>query len=323
MGTKIVVKSIPRSTVSKVSEFRNLGKSGVKGRKLQKNKIFDHCKDGRRALYSVSQGGLKTGLHKEHHTTENGKVVTLQEWAEKKWNQPKGYLTNKAFRKGDSSKHEDLTYFQKKVWYLNDGTTILDLDSFDDFCGYHMMLESKYFANSEKEWKSHKWPKAEFYISLTNESSELKYKRNKLKSTAFAKLESNDFTLPWQRKFVVLLELAQSRTTLTEEDIVNSLYEFIDQNQTRSGRLKPDVQRFLELYAKLETADGRERLEKQYLLEELMDYNIVSEKASTYRWVSKGSEVGYSYEEAIDFLCHPKKQAQVDDMISELKLKKV
>ena len=306
MGTKIVVKSIPRSTVSKVSEFRNLGKSGVKGRKLSKNKIFDYCKDGRRALYSVGLGGLKTGLYKVHHTTENGKEVSLQEWAEKKWNLAKGFLSNRPFRKGDSAKHEDLTYFQKKVWYFNDGTTILDLDNIDDFCCYHMMLESKYFANSEKEWKGHKWPKAEYYISLTNESSEIKYKRNKQKSSAFSKLEENDFTLPWKRKFIVLLNLAHTRANLTEEDVVNSLYDLIDQNQTKTGQTKSDVDRFLELYTRLESADGRERLEKQYLLEELMDYNIVSEKASTYKWISKGREVGYSLEEAVDFLLHPK-----------------
>jgi hypothetical protein len=323
MGTKIVVKSIPRTTVTKVSEFRNLGKSGVKGRKLNKNKIFDHCKDGRRALYSKSIGGLKTGLYKIHHTDEQGKEITYQEWAENKWNLPKGFLTNRPFRKGDSSKHEDLSYYQKKVWYFNDGTTILDLDNLDDFCCYHMMLESKYFANSEKEWKGHKWPKAEFYISLTNESAELKYKRNRLKTQAFAKLEDNDFTLPWKRKFTVLLGISRSRTTLTEEDVVNALYEFIDQNQTQTGQVKSDVQRFIELYNKLEDADGRERLEKHYLLEELMDYNIVSEKASTYKWISKGREIGFSLEEAVDFLNHPKKQSQVDDMIAELKLKKV
>jgi len=323
MGTQIVVKSIPRTTVSKVSEFRNLGRSGIKGKKLSKNKIFDHCKDGRRVLYSMGLGALKTGLYKPHHKDEGGDVTTIQKWAEKNWNLSKGFLTNKPFRKGDSTKHEDLTYFQKKVWAFNDGTTILDLANMDDFCCYHMMLESKYFANSEKEWKAHKWPKAEYYISLTNESDEIKYKRNRLKSTAFSKLENNDFTLPWKRKFIVLLELSQSRIVLSEENIVNALYDLIDQNQTRAGQLFSDVQRFLDLYASLASAGGRERLEKKYLLEELMDYNIITERASTYRWISKGLEIGYSKEETVDFLSHPKKQSQVDDMVSELKLKKV
>jgi hypothetical protein len=322
MGTLVVVKSIPRTTVSMVSEFRNLGKAGVKGKKLNKNKIFDHCKDGRRALFSMSIGGLKTGLYKEHHRKEDGTIVTIQEWAENNWALPKNFLTNKPFRKGDSAKHDDMTYYQKKVWYFNDGTTILDLDNLDDFCCYHMMLESKYFANSEKEWKQHKWPKAEFYISLENESEEIKYKKNRDKTKAFAKLEENDFTLPWKRKFVVLLGLATPRITLTEEQIQNSLYDFIDQNQTRTGKPKSDVLRFLDLYEKMSTADGRERIEKQYLLEELVDYNIVSEKASTYKRISKGTEIGYSYEEAVDFLLHPKKQAQVDEMLAELKLKK-
>lgn len=322
MGTTIVVKSIPRTTVSMVSEFRNLGKAGTKGKKLNKNKIFDHCKDGRRALYSMSLGGLKTGLYKEHHRKEDGTIVTLQEWAEGNWGLAPGFLTNRPFRKGDSNKHDEMTYFQKKVWYYNDGTTIFDLDNLDDFCAYHMMLESKYFANSEKEWKQHKWPKAEFYISLENESEEIKYKKNKLKSQAFAKLEENDFTLPWKRKFVVLLGLAQPRLTLTEEQVEIALYDFIDQNLVRNNTIKSDVQRFMELYERLGTADGKERLEKQYLLEELVEYNIISEKASTYKRISKGTEIGYSYEEAIDFLLHPKKQSQVDEMLIELKLKR-
>jgi len=317
---KVFIKSIPRETVSKVSEFRNIGSRGEKGRKMNKTKLSDKCKDGIQALYSSKIGGLKTGLYKTT-TNADGETISLQKWAEEKWNQSPGFLGNKSFRKGNSMNPEDMTYFQKRVWKLNDGTTVLDLDKLDDWCFYQVAMESKYVASSEKEWKQHKWPKATHYIALENESEELKYKKNHKKSLAISKLHNEDMTLSWKRKFVVILGVSSARNTLTEETAVNALFDGIQDNKTTSTG-KDFVDRFMEIYKKFETPEGRERLESEYLLNELIDYNIVFEKAGTYNWKSKALDIGFTKEESVDYLIHPKKQAQVEDLIKELKLKK-
>lgn len=49
-----------------------------------------------------------------------------------------------------------MTYFQKKNWALQDGTTVLNLDNFDDAMLYYVCLDSKMVANSEKEWRNKK-----------------------------------------------------------------------------------------------------------------------------------------------------------------------
>jgi hypothetical protein len=320
MGKKVFIKTIPRDTASKVSEFRNINEKGVVGNKMGKTKISDNCKDGIQALYSLTIGGLKTGLY--HTTTnEDGKKMSLQEYAENKWGLNPGFLTNKSFRKGDAISDEKMSYFQKKVWKLNDGTTVLDLDKLDDFCFYHVCLESKFVANSEKEWKEHKWPKATHYISLENETEEIKYKKVARKSLAIAKLHDSDFTLPWKRKFCVLLGLSNTRNILGEEAVNNNLYEMImEDKRNPDGVTQVDL--FEQYFAKFKTADGKERLEKEYLLSELLDYFIVTEKQGTYKWRSKGMDIGFTKTETVDFLSHAKKQSQVEELEKELKLKK-
>jgi hypothetical protein len=67
----------------------------------------------------------------------------------------------------------------------------LDLEDFDQSMFYYVALDSKYFANSEREWKAHKWPHALYYIALENETDELLYEKNNKKVKAYAKLESD------------------------------------------------------------------------------------------------------------------------------------
>jgi hypothetical protein len=320
MGTKIYIRTIPRDTASKISEFRNINSRGATGRKMNKTKISEKCKDGLQALFSSKVGGLKTGLYKKT-TDEDGKEITLQEWAEDNWGLAPGFLTNRPIRRGDSFRPEDMTYFQKKSWKLNDGTTVLDLDKLDDWCFYQVCMESKFVANSEKEWKQHKWPKSTHYIALENESEELKYKKAYKRSSAMAKLHDEEFTLPWKRKFVVLLGLSSSRGVLTEEQVNNLLYDMIMEDKSLSSGIS-HIEEFERMFKALKSPDKRERLEREYLLAELEDYYVVVEKAGTYKWKSQGLEIGFTKSEAIDYLCHPKKQGKIEELEKELKLKK-
>ncbi len=67
---------------------------------------------------------------------------------------------------------------------------------------YFVALDSKFIANSEREWKSHKWPNAQFYISLENESEELQHEKNSKKYKAFAKLDSELLTTSKKKEVI-------------------------------------------------------------------------------------------------------------------------
>lgn len=315
MSKQVYIKTIPRDTASSIHEVRD----GRTGKKLNKTKLTDQCKDGIQALWSPKVGGLKTGLY-NMMSLEDGTKVKLQDWAENKWGLQKGFLTNKAWRKGESLREEDMTYFQKRVWKLNDGTTVLDLDNLDDFCFYHTCLESKYIANSEREWKEHKWPKATYYISLENESETIKYKKTQRKTQAFAALHDKDLTLPWKRKFAVILGITTDRIELTEEQVNNLLYDYIDQSQQHDGAT--NINKLLEKFEALRNKNTRERIEAEYTLQRMIDWRILVEKAGTYTWIAKDMQIGFNKAEAIDFLLDPKKQTLIEELETELKLKK-
>lgn len=321
MGKKVFIMSIPRETATGVSNAR-----GESGAKINKSKIWK-SNTKIQPLYSPNRGGLNnyisytpwidpaTNLPAKN---AEGKQIMLQEYLENKYGKPSGYYTNMAPRK--DQKPEDNTYFQSTYWILNDGTTVFDLDNEHDEVGYYVMLGSHLVANSEREYKEHKWPKAEFYIALENESDDLRYKRNQIKSKAFASLEDSTFSETFRRKFVVLLNLTSSRTVLTIEQVNNLLFDYIDKSSFTEGS---NINKFNSIFSLLKTAPGRENLEARYLLQQALDNRIVYEKQGTYVWVrAKGNiTLGERYEDAVEFLTNPKKSAELEEIQEEVKKK--
>jgi hypothetical protein len=186
--------------------------------------------------------------------------------------------------------------------------------------GYYILLASSRVANSEKEWRNNLWPKATHYIALENEAEELKNKRNTVKLNAFKKLADNELTDPIKRKIVSLLELATTKSTLSSEQVTNTLYEFINNS---SFTVNSNIDRFLNVANLLDTADGRQEFEARYILKQALDSNVVTEKRGTYTFFSpKGViEIGQRYQEAVDFILDPKKSVEVEDMIEMIKAK--
>jgi hypothetical protein len=173
-----------------------------------------------------------------------------------------------------------MTYFQTATWTLHDGVTVLDPDNnFDDDMFYHVALESKFIANSQREFENHKWPFATHYISIANENEEMAHAKIKRKADAIAALNSDTMTISWQRKFVAILEIASSLTELTEEQVFNALYKFIESDQGQQGG---PIDRFMNLSNLLKTDRGRDQLEAMYLLRRAVEARIVYEKSDTY-----------------------------------------
>lgn len=251
---------------------------------------------------------------------EQGNLLTLQDKLEKKWNLTKGFLNNKTWRKGDSLAEENMSYYQRKSWKLNDGATVLDTKAMDDELGYYMYLDSKFVANSEREWREHKWPKATHYIALENEAEELKYKRNEVKSKAFAALHAEDMTPTMREKFCAILNLSNARSVLSSEQSHNTLFEYIDKTSYGPGS---NIEKFLELCTLLKTPLGREEAEARFTLKRGLDTRTIYERQGAYIWPKATGQItlGETLSEAVQFLLNPKKQALAQELEEEMKLK--
>ena len=312
MKKLVFVQSIPRDTATGIHNWVN-ETSGVK---MNKTKI-GRCTDKLRALYNPKVGGLANyisytpWIENGVPVVENGKELTLQTKMERKWNKPEGYFTNQIDK--NITKEEDRTYFQRTAWALVDGSTVFDLSTMDGEMGYYVLLASSKVANSEKEWRQHLWPKAEWYIAHENESDSIKYQKNSVKTKAFAALENPELTNTYKEKFAAILELVDSRSAITTEQLNNILFEYIDKTNFTPGS---NIDKFNELYTLFNTATGREEIEARYLLKQAMDRRIVYEKQGTYTWVRPQGQIvlGDRFRDAISFILNPKKDSEVQEL---------
>jgi hypothetical protein len=322
MGKKVFIMSIPRKTATGLSDARN----PTSGELIGKNKI-KKANTKFMCLYSPLKGGLNNYISYTPHidpTTglearnKNGEPIMLQEVLEKKYAKPAGYYTNAPVTKNQEEK--DITFYQTTYWILEDGTTMFDLDTELGELGYYAALESPLIANSEREYREHKWPKAEFYIAIENESDDIKYNKNKVKSKAFAALEDPALSDTFRRKFVVLLGLANTKANLTIEKINNMLFEYIDSSSFSESS---NISKFMVLFNQFKTAKGKETIEVRYIIQQALDLRIMFEKQNTYTWVRPTGNItlGERYEDAVEFMLNPKKAAEVDEIIEEIKKK--
>jgi len=320
---KIFIYSIPRKTATGISDWTN----DSSGRTLKKVKI-GRCKDGIQALYSPKVGGLANHISYTPWTDENGqqkhddkgRQLTLQDKMEQKWGKEKGFFTNSPRRSEDIKANIPPTYFQQKRWRLNDGSTVFDLNNMDDEMGYYVCLDSKYVANSERQWRSNKWPYATHYIALENESDEIKYQKAERKSKAFAALHDPKMTNPTKKKFVHILQLASSLSHLTDQQVHNLLFDYIDSTDYTPNS---NLSKFEKLVDLMRTKTGREELNARHTLKRAQDARIVYEKQGTYTWIRPEGKIiiGDRYEEAVDFFLNPSKQDLVEDMEKQIKAK--
>jgi len=317
MNKKVFVFSINRPSVFGISEWKT-----ESGKALNKNKL-GRATDSISALYSPKVGGLANYIsytpYIDPETSlpakdEKGNTIFLQQYLEKKWNKPQGYFTNMPFTNNTKLLDENLTYFQTKFWPLNDGSTMFDLGTMDGELGYYVLLASPYVANSEKEWREHKWPRAQFYIALENESDELRATKNKQKLKAFAFLESNDISDTTLRQMCVVLKLLTDQSSATKEQITNLLFDYVDKSV---GVSPNNIDRVLEISNLLSSPSGKETFQAKYLLQAGIDNRVIGEKQGTYTFVKRKEGplvIGERYSEAIEFILNPRKAEEVQEL---------
>jgi len=325
MSRKIFIQSIPRESAIGLSEWS----SDVSGVKLNKTKV-GRSNTRIMALHNPRVGGLANYISYTPYTDpttgieqkdEQGNTVMLQQHLEKKWGLPKDFLNNRPYRKDSSLKPEDLSYFQTKYWILQDGTTVFDLDNMDDELGYYVFLASQIVANSEREWRAHKWPKAQFYISLENEGENIKYQKNILKGKTLAALHASHMVPSVKRKIVSLLELASTKSDLTVEQVDNLLFDYIDKSTFTPGS---NIDKFTAVVKLLDTAKGKEEFEARYIIKQAIDTKVIYEKQGSYIWVKPDGNtlnVADRLSEMIDFILSPKKSKEVDEIQEQIKSK--
>lgn len=325
---QIIIKTLPRQTATKISEFRN----DSSGKKMNRTKI-GRSKDSLRAFYSHKTGALLTGLDKmvpnpyfgdktvptEFAYVIDKSQITLQEVLEIKHGVPKGYYTNRAWRQGDSLKDDKVTFFQKFRFTLNDGSTILDLNRPEHELAYYMLREHPFVAASNKLEDRALRPRADYYISEQNESVTEKYNKKQAYGNAFSKLNDKKFTPSYQRKVAKALGLAKGDlSAMMDESVYLLLDDYIEEGA--KGK-ETNFAEFEKVYELTQTPEGRERLEAICLLDDLVNYRLVSDNKGTYKWLSKGYDIGQRKEEAVDFLLNPAKQPERDELELQLKAK--
>jgi len=318
-SSKIFIHSLPRKSVLGL----NLWTNDTSGKRMEKTKIGNRANDKIPAFYSKKVGGLQNGLS-YHYWLENGlqvvndagKHLTLQDKMEIKWGLPEGYLHNRPYMKGNSLSDADLSYYQKTSWVVRDGSTVLDTGNMEHDLGYRMFLDSKFVANSLEDRRS--WPKATHYITHEGESDQFKYKKSAKKAKAFSTFYN--LSLPYKRKFTHILEIASSKVSLTEEQITNLLFDYIDKSTFKAGS---NLDKFMQLAVLLDTADGKEMIEAKYLLKKAIDNRVVYEKQGAYNWNKHDGLIilGDTLAETLAFLLNPKKQVLIEDLEKEIKAK--
>jgi hypothetical protein len=325
MSKLIFIYSIPRTTATGISEWVSES-SGIKLKKTKVGRATDRIS----ALYSTKVGGLANYISYNYYTDPltgevqhdaQGNKILLQEYLEKKWNKPPGFFSNQAASRNYRGDGSDLGYYYQTFWELRDGATVLDLSKMDDEIGYYVMLASSKVANSEREWREHKWPKATHYIALENESEEIKYARTQLKSRAFAILHSPEVGLSYKQKMLAILNITTTKVPYTEMQVHNMLSEYIESSTYTPNS---NIEKLINLTNLLKTKDGREKFEAMFILKQAMDRRIVHEKKDTYTYFRTNGNtvvIGERYSEAIDFITNPKKITDVEEMLEQIKQK--
>ena len=321
VSTKIFVHSISRPSVFGIDQWIN----DSSGKRMKKTKLGDRANDKYPVFYSPKVGGLLNGLSYKEWTYNGLQVVNddkrpmnLQDKMEIKWGLSSGTLSNKAWKKGDSVREADMTYYQKQVWALRDGSTMFDTGNMDDDLAYYAFLDHKFVANSEADYRSGKSPKASHYIAHEGESDNLKFKKSVRKAKAIALLVELD--LPTRRKITHTLELASTRVTLSEEQIHNLLFDYLDKTNYQPNS---NLDKFLELANLSKSPTGREQLEARYIIKKALDSRIIYEKQGAYNYPRKEGllVLGENLPEAVEFILNPKKQAIVEDLELAVKAK--
>jgi hypothetical protein len=182
-----------------------------------------------------------------------------------------------------------------------------------------MLRVHPFIADSNKMEDRMRKPRAEYYISEKNDSVTEKFSKKQVFNEMIGKLNDKKFTPSYQRKVIKALQLVKGDTaSMMDEQVYLMLNDFLEEG---SKTKEENLTKFDEVYSLITTPEGRDRLEAMCLLEDLVNYRLVSENQGTYKWLNKGYDIGQRKDDAVEFLLNPAKAPERDELEKQLKAK--
>jgi len=329
---KVIIKTLPRETVTNVHEFANRGPRGLV--KMDKTKVGDRAKDCFMATYNKKTGLIHTGLNEYYdnpfvgknpltlptdfpRSFETAEKVKLQHILEAEHGVPYNFYTDKAPTSG-TMKPDQITFFQKFRFTLNDGSTVLDMNKVNDVLTYYIVVgNTKQFAPSYEAWRKHQHPYATHYIFVEEEHQEREFSKKQLKNRAIAYLEEFSTKQP-QDVITFCKALKKQVGDISPQIAYSQLDDYI--NQTGSTA-KNNAEKFVELVERFKKPDGKIYITGLALLQDLLHYRILTGRQDIYTWLSASQIIGNRDSEAVAYLTDPNKQPEVSQMKAELQQK--
>jgi len=259
---------------------------------------------------------------------EKSKYITWQTYFEIMHNVPQGHYTSEraSWLAISTDKKFKPTALQSFRFKFIDGTTVLDLTKPKHQLMYFFALQSpNYFCSNILDIP--KFPRASFLIQELNAPAEEEFKSNMtLADTMYnLKLLSKDFGSEILKKFGVVLK--QVSYNESYETAFNAIQNSILANRRTKGEQLTFIEQFNNLYELLNRDGGRARFNDMYLLQELINCNIIGDTGGTYIWYNKkGTEleiIGKSKGQALAWLADEEKAIYRQELEELWKSKKV
>lgn len=239
-------------------------------------------------------------------------TITKQEELELKYNQKPGFFTN--VPETDPKKY---TYMQTFMYRLEDTENVVDLNTMKGEIFFEAANASPRIANSEEEALYDL--NARFFISSVNQAQEKKATMKRMLLKANSRLDELEekHGVPTMRKVAVILGLV---TTQTNSDyILSELSDFINDNPKKSAE---NITKFNEVYKLLSSPAKRRIFNARFLLKDLVNYRVLSERLGAFYWKSREGTsldcIGKTEATALAFLTDKSNEPHIKDLEKEL-----
>ena len=259
----------------------------------------------------------------EHTDVYKNEYITMQTLMEIKHNKPKDFYNPAGVREYTMYRGKDAgrTYLQTFRRILGDGENTVDNSKPEDQIFYLAALRSGLIANSKKE--ADYSPNARFYISYTEEDEGAKAAKNEsvLKANAYLADLQNKRPAEESFKFAIILKLVRGKG-ISPKSVTNKLFNYINDTTNEQDS---NILLFTKLYEEYIDPLKQDVFYAKYLLQQLVNYRIVSDKLQRYTWTSRvGSNletIARTTEQAVLWLADEDNKAHVEELEAELKAK--
>lgn len=250
--------------------------------------------------------------------------ITKQEYLEIKYNLPPDTLTNKPkFKIGMSRKNANTTYLEDFSFLLENTENRIDLSTLRGEIMMEAAKASTLIANSYSEVIN--MPNAEFYIAEVNEDAKVRAKKQKKHGIAVSHLVeiSQKGTVKDLKKMATLLKLVNAADELSEEALYSKISDYLND----SAKGEANIENFEKYYEMYSSKGSKKIFEAEFFIRELVNYMVLSENKGRFFWNSKGQndslyELAKTQEVLIQWILDKSNEPYVEDLKSELKLKK-